>query len=297
MKKLLSVILCAALIVCIFCSCSEKSTDINAEIKYTYDYHYADVNSSVVRAYEQLCGAVVNGEPQVSFNISMLQDANSLFYTSFPLNCLVESINIADDGTNLDINYKNDIDTHKQLVADFIKETNVIAAECGAGRVSKNEYVLNVYTYIAQTFEDSISYTNAYDAIMNKAGTESAFSSAFEYLLLQGGVNASHIYSMRTTGISFLSIVQIDGVEYLFSPYDESKATEGKGLSCFGMIYEDALNLKSYDYYQYTDGMPVAFDDVENRFSDLRDTKSYSYENGAISAYKADGSTVLLDFS
>ena len=92
MKKFLSVILLLVFMMSIFTACSDAAKDDSAqdsEINITVDSHYENIDESSVRAYEKLCTAVVNGDSEVKFNTSLLDDVNQLFYTCFPLYPLV----------------------------------------------------------------------------------------------------------------------------------------------------------------------------------------------------------------
>ncbi len=296
MKKLLCVISAALVIVSAFSACSsDKGGDESNKISYSYDSHLT-VNDSAKRAYESLCDAVVAGENTVYFNNALIQDVNQLFYTSFPLNSLVEKIEPSDDNSSFVITYKNDAEQHKKLVKDFVKKTESIMKECGYGKVSNNEYILNVYSYIAKNIEVDYSYTTAYDAIVSNLGTSASYSAAFEYLLRQAGIDSSHIYAPSVDEVLFFSVVEIDGEEYLFAPYNEHKETEGNGLSYFGMVYNDALTMSIIDSLRHTNGDIFARFDNSNRFADFRGTDRYTYEDGVITAGKSSGEQHKVEF-
>ncbi len=294
MKKFISLFLVIVMVLTVFCSCS-KSGSKHEKLSYTYDNYYLNDNDDVVKAYEKLCDAVVKGEKSVSFNIDLLDDVSRLYYTCFPLTVLVEEMSLNEKKNGLNLEYVNDLETHKTLVTEFANKVNEIMTECGYNKVSNKEYVLNVYSYVASKINYDINYTTTYDAIVKGYGSTSSFTSAFEYLLLQAGINASHVYGLNASGVSFMSIVEFDGENYLFAPGNENKANKGFGLSFFGISYSDILNLGFTDGLKYTDSEAVVFDETSEKYANLRDTVSYEYENGKISAIKSDGSSVEVE--
>jgi len=297
MKKIISFVMAAAVLAAVLCGCSSNTNDSadnesSFRVSYTYDSHYSGVNESVVRAYNMLCEAVINGEDSVLFNTSLLSDLNRLYYTSFPLSYLVSSININSDNTGLNISYINDSETHLRLVKEFNEKVDEIMKSCGYGRAGKSEYILNVYTYLSSSVKYDNIYTTAYDAIINGVGSSSSISSAFEYLLLQGGIDVSHIYGMGERGLEFLSVAAINGEQYMFNPGRECLETGGLGLSCFGLSYSDLIDSGYKNGFTYTDEEPVVFEDTSEKFSPLRDTVSYEFDGGVINAVKSNGDKV-----
>ncbi len=299
MKKLFSVILTVILVASLLSSCTSSGTDEFADLSYTADSYLIDSNhisESAVRAYEALCDAVIAGDETTYFNSLLIQDVNQLFYTSFPLNALVEKIELSADGSSYEIKYKNNLEEHKKLVEEFRKKTEKIMDKCGFKKMSDKEYILNVYTYVAKNIKIDFSYTTAYDAIMSGVGSSSSFASVFEFLLQQAGINASHIYAPAADGVLFFSIAEIDGEEYLFAPYNEQDKNGGNGLSYFGMTYNDAFGLNLVDSLKHTNGNGVAPFENSNRFSSLRGTDKYTYKDGVITADKKNGEQTTVNF-
>lgn len=299
MKKFISFFLISVLLSTVLCACSsgnnsdvKNETGTNYKISYTYDNHYSSVSESAVRAYNALCEAIINGENSVLFNTALLSDVNKLYYTSFPLNYLVKSLSLNSDKTGLNISYNNDTNTHVKLVEEFNQRVDDIMQQCGYGKVDKSEYILNVYNYIASNTKYDNSCTTAYDAIVNSIGSSPSFASAFEYILAQGDISVSHVYAVTDIGVVFMTETELNGELYYFNPGNERLDTDGIGLSYFGMSYADLLNLNLASNLVYTDGAPVVFDDTTEKFATLRNTVSYKYENGIISANKNNGEIV-----
>lgn len=294
MKKIVSLFLAVVMITAVFCSCSKTGSN-HEKLLYTYDSYYTGFDKEVVKSYEKLCDAVVKGEKSVKFDVEQLEDVSRLYYTSFPLTVLVEKMSLNEKKDGLNIEYVNDIENHKKLVSEFSNKVNEIMTECGYNKVSQKEYVLNVYSYIASKIIYDVNYTTTYEAIVKGYGSTSSFTSAFEYLLLQAGISASQIYGLNANGVSFMTIVEIDGENYLFAPCNENKANKGFGLSFFGISYSELLKLGFTEGFKYTNEEAVVFDEVSEKYANLRDTVSYEYENGKISAVKSDGSTVEVE--
>lgn len=294
MKKIISIILVVLMTTAVFSSCS-KSGIKQEKLAYTYDSYYSEFDKDVVKSFEKLCNAVVKGEKSVKFDIETLEDASRLYYTSFPLSVLVEKISLNEKENGLDIVYVNDLETHKKLVSEFIEKVNEIMEECGYNKVSQKEFILNAYSYVASKIEYDINYTTTYDAIIKGFGSTSSYTSTLNYLLLQAGINTTQVYGLNSNGLSFMSMVEIDNENYLFAPCNENKANKGFGLSFFGMSYSDVLKLGFTDGFRYTNEEAVVFDETSEKYSDLRNTVSFDYNDGTISAIKADGSSVEVN--
>lgn len=101
MKKVICVFLILCALTAALYGCSGDSGESDAGIGFVYDSHYSAMDESAVRAYEKLCAAVSAGESEVKFNTALLDDVSRLFYTGFPLNALVEKLELAADGSGV----------------------------------------------------------------------------------------------------------------------------------------------------------------------------------------------------
>ena len=194
MKKTISVLLALVLTVGLFSACSKDGKEETTTaaptaytLAYTYDSHYAQTDPSAVRAYEKIAKAIAEGGVAVRVNTDMMDDVNRLLYTGFPLMALVDTVSVNSDNSGVTIKYKNDADTHRQLVGAFSQKVNTILKACGKGTVSNHVYLLNVYHYVAThtTYDDSV--TDTYTAILQGKGMGAAISGMFEFLLQQWG--------------------------------------------------------------------------------------------------------------
>ena len=298
MKKFISIFLSAVLLVTAFAGCSTGETESETEedsITYVVDTNYEEnMTASSIRAYETLCEAVVNGEDTASYNINLSDDVNRLFYSSFPLSYLVESITETDDSSGVVITYTNDTETHLQLVSEFYEKVESIIAECEEGTTTDDEFILNLYTYISSNTTADTSSNSAYNVIIEGTGYRSSMVYAFAYILLYNGIEASIASSVDDGVITYMAEVPFSDGYFMFCPYNETAKTGGYGLSYFALDYTDLYNL-GIEAITYLNNVSVIFDDYDVSFSDLRDTYSYTYADGVITAIDIDGNTVEVE--
>lgn len=295
MKKIISVFISICIVVTVFAGCTKDKTDEQADnLPITFDSHYANYDASAMSAYENLCNAVIKGEEEVKYNIRMLDSVNQLYYTGFPLNALVESIDIMPDSSGVKITYKNDIETHLELVAEFNARVNEILEACGYGSVNSSRFVFNVYDYIIKNFKVDNSVVNTYDVILQGKGVKSAVNSVFEYLVLCGGGKASHAVSYDNTP-DMISLVNFNNDWYYFDPASEIEDNAGKALKYFGM---NDKRIAAYisGQLEYTDGMPVGTV-TDDKYGKLENSSSYEAKNDEISVVLSNDEIIVLDLN
>ena len=294
MKKIISLFLVLALSTAVFAACSkdaeksEQKEETDA-VSITVDSHYEDFDESAVNAYEKICQAIMNGDEQVNFNMLQLENVNQLYYTSFPLSSLVESIEILSDNSGYQIKYKNSLEEHKKLVDEFDSMILSIKEECGYSQVSTDNYIFNVYTYITKNFTADSSVLTPYDALVQKKGYSSAINALFEYLVLQGGGKACHVVGNGEA--SFISLVQFEGKWYYFDAYSEIEDNQGKALKFFAMS-DTSLNAT----YSYTDGEKVT-ETGDGAFDKLRQSQSFEINGTKVTAALSDGNSFEIDLA
>lgn len=301
MKKFLSVILAVFLIFGILSGCSKESESKNdvpdsepISLVFTTDEHNLTVSQSVVRAYEALCSAVLNGDNQASFNISLLNDVNRLFYSDFPLSYLVNKLEFTEDNSGVRIVYEKNADEHKKAVDEFKVSVNQILTDCGYGKVNNNVFVLNLYSYLTKNTMITSRSNYDYDVIVNSMGYSSSFAGAFAFLLNQAGVKASVVHSTNENGICYMTEAEFKGEKYIFNPFFEARDNEGKALCYFALDYND-LSAAGYSDVKYRNGDGVVFDDGSSDFADLRDSVSYSLDGNKLSVKTGSGSDFQIE--
>lgn len=290
MKKTISLILCAALFCSIFAACSnadssnktDESVEAdNVQIKITTDAHYASLDESSIKAYEKLCNAVLNYESEVKYNVSLTDDVNRLFYTSFPQYILVDGIDFLDDNSGVKITYANDKETQTAKLKEFNNEISKIMIKCGFGKVSKNEYLLNVYLYITKNFTVDNSVTTVFDTVLQKKGMNSTLSGLFEYLLLQNDIKASHLINLETNSIAkMISMAEFNGQKYFFDVTSEIEDNSGKALKYFAM---NTARAQMGNGFMFTDN--TSADVIEDdTYSKLASSTSYQIKSSKVIA-------------
>lgn len=294
MKKIISLFLVLVLGITAFTACSKdtektEQKDEKNTVTITVDSHFENFDESAVSAYEKVCQAIINGEEQVNFNTLQLENVNQLYYTSFPLSALVDSIEILPDNSGYEIKYKNSLEEHKKLVEEFNNTVLSIREECGYSEVSTDNYIFNVYTYIAKNFTADTSVLTPYDAVVQKKGYSSAVNALFEYLILQGGGKACHVVGNGEA--SFISLVMFNGKWYYFDPYSEIEDNGGSALKYFAM---SDSSLKST--YSYTDGESVT-ETGDGAFDKLKQSESYEVNGSKVSVTLADGESFEIDLA
>ena len=289
MKKAISLFLCAVVICTAFSACSDKNsgnnkTDSenteNIELKITTDAHYSSLDESSIRAYEKLCNAVLNYDSEVKFNTGLTDDVNQLFYTSFPQYILVDGIDFLDDNSGVTITYANDKETQNAKLKKFNDAISSIMNSCGYGKVSKNEYLFNVYTYITQNFTIDNSVTTVFDTAIQKKGMNSTLSGLFEYLLLQDDIKASHLINIDSQSIAkMISLADFNGKKYFFDVTNEIEDNDGKALKYFAM--DTARAQSSSQGFKFTDNTPA--DAIkDSTYSKLGYSTSYTVKSSKV---------------
>ncbi|MDE6766675.1 MAG: hypothetical protein K2J35_00595 [Eubacterium sp.] len=300
MKKAIFLLLSIILMLSVFTACTKgdsndsdnnQASDKSSEqVSFTIDSHYENIDESAVRAYEKLCSAVINGEKEVKFNTSLLDDVHNLFYTSFPLFSLVESIQILPDSSGISLTYKNSDEEHKTIVSGFLNRINEIMQQCQYGKVSTDTYVFNVYTYITSNFILDSSVITISDALTDNKGYSAVLCSLFEYLVLQGGGKASHIINVYSS--SMISLVQFKGEWYYFNPALDMGDDQGKSLKGFAMNNERAGNIE----YTYTDYSAVAVVE-DNTFDELKNSISFEIMDNKVNVTCSDNESFMLELN
>lgn len=297
MKKIICILLSVVTAVVMFSACSAdkeaKSEKADFSLKFTWDSHYSDVSEGAKTAYENAAQAIVNGDDSVSYSSQISDEVTILLYTSFPLISLVDSIDTASGGNSVTITYKNDKDKHAELVSAFSNKVQEIMEQCGYGSVSSNEYVVNVYHYVATNVAYDSNVTDTYSAITTGKGMSAAISGMFEYLLLQCGVEASHMVGKDAAGTPwFFSRCKLGDTWYNFDIAAECAMNDGNGLTGFAMTDKEIISTGVQKGFTYSDqSEPAAVDMKENKYSVLRTSQSFEIKSDVITAQLYDGET------
>ena len=294
MKKIISLVLCISIISAVFISCKNNtstSTDTANDILVydTYDSAYY-FDESAIRAYQDLCKAVVNGEDTIRLNAGFFDSALELFYSSFPLSVLVDDINKVD--SEYVINYNNDEQTHKAKVDEFIEKIYQIKTECNDA--NDTAYAIKLYNKIAASIKISDNPSiNCYETVVNGEGSAFSYSKMFEYLLQQRGINSYHILCEDKGGNSkSISAAELGGKLYYFDLFSEYNDNKGTLLKYFGMTTSDAENIGLQNFI-YTN-REVADDASDLRFQACRFCKSWEIDDTNLLVTRNDEEIVQI---
>ena len=289
MKRIISLILVIIAVLVSFSACSktEKAETDQRELKITVDSTY-NFDSSVVSAYETLCKAVLAGEDFARINASMFSDVMTLYNTSFPLNAVVESVNINGDGSGVNIKYKAN---SKYNIENFRNMIFEIYDECSKGATTNGAYIAKVYSYIAGNINPKSDYSTTFDAVINSCGNASAYAGLFEYLLLQKGIDAYHIVCTDAASNPWgISASVINGEIYYFDLFSEFEENGGKLLHYFGMTTQDVYN-EGLSNLSLTNKMPPA-DSSDLAFEPCRYCELWEIDGNKLLVTKYDGVVV-----
>lgn len=300
MKKYISLLLSLIMILTLSVGCSsEKNDDKNDKSsfsqKLTVDYHYKNIGESTVSSYNKLCNAVLNYETSCKINLTDIDNISLLFYTSFPLYYLVDNLDKNADNTGIIISYKLSEQEHFEKIKQFNDAVEELRLECGHGKVSKDVFLLNVYSYIAQNFTIDVNTTTVAETAITKKGYSSSLSGLFEYLVLSEDIPACHVIKMKNNApSSMLSCAMLNGNFYFFDVSQEISNTSGRGLKYFAMSSKRALSGKAS--LCYTDNTELETLDDET-FYQLKDCVSFSLDGKTLKANMSDKSFKEFELS
>ena len=302
MKKIIAIILSAVLICTCFVGCADKNdtstpdanaTDTNASaLEFTFDTYYSAYDDSTIHYYEQMCQAINDQQSELRFNQSIYENVSQLLFTSFPLVDLIVNVSINNDMSGITNTYKYDNAQHTQLVNEFANKIDEIKSDCMYTKVSDNEYIINVYKYIASNivFSQNKAIT-LYETITTNQGTSFTYSRMFEYILQQSGIDTSHVIALdKAQGTCGLSIVFMDNSYFYFDPIREFTDNGGTKLKFFGMTTADAVNCGLSDF-SFSDSTKITIEIIDPRFAPCRNCESYSVSNDVLTVVDAQSQT------
>jgi hypothetical protein len=222
-------------------------------------------------------------------NMGFIDDVLQMYYTSFPLNAIVESLTPSAEGI-LTIKYKNE--DYSSQVSDFVNKINEIENE--SDEDDDTAYAIKLYNYIASSVKPSTEGSiTCYETIMTGEGTSFSYSNMFEYLLQQKGIKAYHILCETESGESkAISAAELGGELYYFDIFAEYEDNGGKLLKYFGMTTDDAktAGIKSMIYTNKV----TAANASDLRFEACRDCEKWEIKSDKLLVAKKGGTIVQV---
>lgn len=196
--------------------------------------------------YKDLLDAVIEGKTEISMDLDSQKQcdriARGIFAGFFPKVFIDDFIYDADN-KNINISYKIPVEEYKGKVNAFVAKVEEILND----NLNENddEFIkaLKLYRYVAThiTYDDDPMF-NSYKGIMEGVGLCQTYSSIYEFLLRQAGIECSEASGPMSNGTHHAwTIAKIDGVNYHFDPTFESTSpiSKGQGLMYFAMSDEE----------------------------------------------------------
>lgn len=286
MKKIICIILSLFLISSVFFGCAkeEKKEAVKEEaaLNFAFDSTYKGYDQSAVNAYETMCKSVLDYNENVRINTGLLDKAQQLFYTSFPLCELVSDIKINGDNSGVVLNFKKSEEEHKKTVNDFKNKVKEIKTKCFEGTTNSNVYAVRLYNYIASNIVKSEDDTiTCLDTFLTGKGSSFSYSQMFEYMLRQADIPTYHVIASDALGNGWgIAGAELDGNLYYFDLFTEYFDNQGKNIKYFGMTSEDLENEGLKDMF-FTDRNP-ADDASDTRFDTLRNSDTWKLEGAKL---------------
>ena len=294
MKKTISVILCLLIAAISLVSCSSKKNEENNatlwdSFYYTYDSAYS-YDDATIRAYEDLCKAIVNGSDEVRMNSAYFDDVMALYNTSFPLSAIVESIEQSESVYKIKYKYE---DAHGKAY-EFVEKADEIQGACNNEFNNDNLRAVKLYNYIASSIKVSDnSAITCYETIMTGEGTTFSYSKMFAYLLQQMGIKSYYVLCEDETGAAKAMVMaELNEELYYFDVFKEFEDNEGKNLKYFGMTSED---IKAYGIKNavFLNSQPAS-DASALKFEALRNCKKWELDEENLLITKQDDEIVQI---
>nr|MDD6336195.1 hypothetical protein [bacterium] len=187
-------------------------------------------------AYQRVVDAIRQGKGQVAVpSGGLMARIVAILKENFPPYALVDSITYDAPNTVAHITYQNDTDKHLRLLQAFDFTVKNIISRCLRQGDSPALRAMELYRYIAsQVVYREGSTSASYDALITDQGDDAAISHALEFLLLQVGIDCTHVSAQDARGENReWTVAQINGRDYHLDAAMESLSTGGNGLDFF----------------------------------------------------------------
>ena len=184
-------------------------------------------NEDAVSEWKQLVQAICNGLSFVEFtDMSKYPAVSHILEKSL----YADLVTLSSDGTCLFIEY-----SEKNSIEAITSSVTSLFTEALGTEHNSFETLISLYKTAASfEYKDNADYS-LYRTLSEHSGNAEEIAAALQYMLTQAGFT-SYIASYTSTTISHAWVIaEISGNLYHFDPVFESTATNGHGLSYFGM--------------------------------------------------------------
>lgn len=196
--------------------------------------------------YKELLDAVIDGKTEVNMDLKSQQQCDRIsrgIFAGFFPKVFIDDFTYDVDSKKINITYKISVEEYKIKVNDFIAKVEEILNDNLSEKDDDFTKALKLYKYVAThiTYDDDPMF-NSYKGIMEGVGLCQTYSSIYEFLLRQAGIECSEAGGPMSNGTHHAwTIAKIDGVNYHFDPTFESTSptSKGQGLIYFAMSDEE----------------------------------------------------------
>ncbi|MGE4353667.1 MAG: transglutaminase domain-containing protein [Oscillospiraceae bacterium] len=212
------------------------------ELQYTFDPYVLPSDAraylgDALSDYRHLVDAVLQRQETVSLPEDSLSKAVSCLLAEFPLSALIHDFNYDWENASVTFSYLYDRDEHEARIQAFEKRVQqaVRASVLPAG--NDCEEAISLYRWTAQ----NIRYLDGgdisvYHALMDGEGICQSYAGAYQFLLLQVGIDALGAGAfMNDGGAHEWTMVSLGGRWFHMDPTFEDSLDGGDGLTFFGM--------------------------------------------------------------
>lgn len=311
---------------------AETTSDIaKAEIdgEYTFAFNPYVVSREAINAmkgnehYNKFVSAVLNRASAVS--VPTREEYDNIRFAIgeyFPFASLVENFRYSAIDMAVLIDYKYDLEEHNKKISDFKTEIENVFAQCVDRKDSSIIAAISLYNWISkniavatsiqsndttssgiaqtETLPDISSANDIYSTLLTKKGNEKSASALYVFLLKQLGIDSKVVSGWSGEVFRTWNMVCLNNKWYHCDIYSEQKASDGEGLSYFGMTkseIKDSISVSEIctgAFKWYTEKTPNA---SSKKFKDFRDVQSFSInsERNGIEAYTKEFSRFMWE--
>lgn len=206
--------------------------------------------------YKELLDAVIDGKTEVNMDLESQKQCDRIsrgIFAGFFPKVFIDDFTYDVDSKKINITYKIPVGEYKIKVNDFIAKVEEILNDNLSEKDDDFTKALKLYKYVAThiTYDDDPMHSS-YKGIMEGVGLCQTYSSIYEFLLRQVGIECSEAGGPMINGTHHAwTIAKIDGINYHFNPTFESTnpLSNGQGVMYFAMSDEERYDTGALPNY------------------------------------------------